>query len=59
MISAAPSRVRDRAGDVLELVEAGRLDPDLQRPRLEPGGELADPPWHPQQRLRLRVSERE
>ena len=35
--------VRDRAGDVLELVEAGRLDPDLQRPRLEPARRAGRP----------------
>ena len=33
MIIAAPSRFAVERGEVLELVEAGRLNPDLERAR--------------------------
>lgn len=44
---------------MLELVEAGRLDPDLERALLEPADELAHAPRHADQRLELRVGKRD
>ena len=44
---------------MLELVEAGRLDPDLERALLEPADELAQAPRHADERLELRVGERD
>ena len=58
MINAAPSRFAVERARLLELVEAGRLDPDLERTLLEPADELAQPPRHADERLELRVGKR-
>ena len=47
--------VGDRPQDVLEPLELGRHDSDLQRPRLEPIGDLADAARQARQRPELGV----